>query len=58
MHDNAEKSKKRKEERASNQVWDIVAMVMNEKANFEEVVELCENSVKVKRRLINWIKQI
>ena len=44
-HDNAEKSKKRKEERISNRTWDIVVMVMNEKANLE-VVELCENSVK------------
>ena len=39
-HDNAEKSKKRKEETASNRTWDIVATVMNEKANLEEVVEL------------------
>ena len=44
-HDNAQKSKKRKEEREANRTWDIVAMVMNEKANLEEVVELCENSV-------------
>ena len=29
--DNAEKSKKRKEERVSNWTWDIVVMVMNEK---------------------------
>ena len=44
-HDNAEKSKKRKEKRVSNRTWDIVIMVMNEKA-YLEVVELCENSVK------------
>ena len=34
-----------KRKRISNQTWDIVVMVMNEKANLE-VVELCENSVK------------
>ena len=28
-HDNAEKSKKRKEKRVSNRTWDIVIMVMN-----------------------------
>ena len=44
-HNNAEKSKKRKEKRVSNRTWDIVVMVMNEKANME-VMELCENSVK------------
>ena len=44
-HNNAEKSKKRKEKRVSNRTWDIVVMVMNEKANLE-VMELCENSVK------------
>ena len=44
-HNNAEKSKKRKEKRVSNRMWDIVVMVMNEKANME-VMELCENSVK------------
>ena len=43
-HDNAEKSKKRKEERASNLTWDIIVMIMNEKASLL-VVELCENSV-------------
>ena len=44
-HDNAEKSKKRKEKRVSNQTCDIVIMVMNEKA-YLEVVELCKNTVK------------
>ena len=44
-HNNAEKSKKHKEKRVSNQTWDIVVMVMSEKANLE-VVEMCENSVK------------
>ena len=42
-HDNAEKSKKRKEKRVSNRTWDTVVMVMNEKA-YLEVVELRENS--------------
>ena len=41
-HDNAEKSKKRKEKRVSNRTQDIVVMVMNEKA-YLEVVELREN---------------
>ena len=45
-HDNAEKSKKRKEKRVSNRTWDIVVMVMNEKA-YLEVVEFRENSVKL-----------
>ena len=45
-HDNAKKSKKRKEKRVSNRTWDIVVMVMNEKA-YLEVVELRENSVKL-----------
>ena len=45
-HDNAEKSKKRKEKRVSNRTWDTVVMVMNEKA-YLEVVELRENSVKL-----------
>ena len=34
-----------KRKRVSNRTWDIVIMVMNDKANLE-VVELCENSVK------------
>ena len=45
-HDNAEKSKKCKEKRVSNRTWDIVFMVMHEKA-YLEVVELRENSVKL-----------
>ena len=45
-HDNAEKSKKRKEKRVSNRTWDIVFMVMNEKA-YLDMVELRENSVKL-----------
>ena len=54
-HHNAEKGKKRKEERVfergkkrygkEERAWDIVVMVMNEKANLE-VVEFFENSVK------------
>ena len=38
-HDNAEKSKKCKEKRVSNRTWDIVFMVMNEKA-YLDMVEL------------------
>ena len=34
-HDNAEKSKKRKEKRVSNRTWDIAVMVMNEKAGLD-----------------------
>ena len=48
-HDNAEKSKKRKEKRVSNWTWDTVRrhdMVINKKA-YLEVVKLCENSVKL-----------
>ena len=45
-HDNAEKSKKCKEKRVSNRTWDIVFMVMNEKA-YLDMVELRENSVKL-----------
>ena len=45
-HDNAKKSKKLKEKRVSNLTWDTVVMVMNEKV-YLEVVELCENSVKL-----------
>ena len=45
-HDSAKKSKKLKEKRVSNQTWDTVVMVMNEKV-YLEVVELCENSVKL-----------
>ena len=45
-HDNAEKSKKCKEKWVLNRTWDIVVMVMNEKA-YLEVVELHENTVRL-----------
>ena len=52
-HDNKNKSKRRKQQRAANRDWDLVSLVMNEKApRLQEVAELTENgSIKVKRQL-------